>query len=204
MERGCTERRLLRRPREPINEAESLVSHWLYLADTRFSGRFARKLREWNLIASEWAALREIYQSGRQSPVDLARAIGMSKGGASKLVSRLVKKGLVRKTVGRFDRRFRAVGLTRPGEDLVPHLAILERGADHRFFHKLPIKMRHRFLEALKLVACRKMQMYRRVPTGWDAATDYYTTGATPPLCAVASNAANSSGDNSRNLPRDR
>jgi DNA-binding MarR family transcriptional regulator len=204
MERGSIKRRLLRRAREPIDEAQALVGHWLKLADTRYSGRLARKLREWNIIASEWAALREIYQSGRQSPVDLARAIGMSKGGASKLVSRLVKKRLVRKTVGRFDRRFRAVGLTRLGEGLVPHLAILERDAERRFFRKLPIKMRHHFFEALKLVACRKMRIYRRVPTRWDAATDYYATGAVPPLCAVASNASNSSDDNSRNLPRDR
>ena len=125
-------------------------------------------------------------------------------GGASKLVSRLVKKGLVRKTVGRLDRRFRAVGLTKLGKGLVPHPALLEGVIDRRFFGKLPRSMRHRFLEALKLVACRKMRMWRRVPTRWDAATDCYSTGSIPPLSAVASNASNSSDDNSRNLPRDR
>jgi DNA-binding MarR family transcriptional regulator len=47
----------------------------------------------------------------------------MTKGGASKLVDRLVKKGLARKTVSEFDRRFRAVELTERAEGLVRNLA---------------------------------------------------------------------------------
>jgi DNA-binding MarR family transcriptional regulator len=47
----------------------------------------------------------------------------MTKGGGSKLVDRLVKKGLATKAVGEFDRRFRTVELTERAEELVRNLA---------------------------------------------------------------------------------
>jgi DNA-binding MarR family transcriptional regulator len=69
--------------------------------------------------------------------VELGKAIGMSKGGASKLVSRLVKKGLVDKRKTESDRRFRSVGLTRQGRQFVVRLAPHEKAMDRRFFGPL-------------------------------------------------------------------
>jgi DNA-binding MarR family transcriptional regulator len=154
MEGGSTRtgaRRRRSRTSEPIVEAQSLCSYWLKRAEKCVSGSLAQELKARGIIASEWAAIREL-SSGpiRLSPVEVARAIGMTKGGASKLVDRLVKKGLAKKTVGEFDRRFRAVELTERGEELVTHFAMLEGNADREMFGNLA--RRRRLLQALKRV----------------------------------------------------
>jgi DNA-binding MarR family transcriptional regulator len=142
--------RRLKRTWQPISSPQHQLSYWVKLAETHFSKAFARELGRWNLIASEWAALREMYRPGRLSPLDLARAIGMTKGGASKLIVRLVAKGLVRKKVGKSDRRTRSINLTQPGRDLVPHLADLETAEEHNSYRRLPGIGRIRLIERLK------------------------------------------------------
>jgi hypothetical protein len=84
------------------------------------------------------------------SPVELGAAIGMSKGGASKLVSRLVAKGLAIKETLEFDRRFRSVGLTKQGRQLVVFLASIEKDADREFFGPLGNGRRFRLTEWMK------------------------------------------------------
>jgi DNA-binding MarR family transcriptional regulator len=108
---------------QPITQAQSLCSYWVNRAERHVSSSFTRKLQACGIIASEWAALRQLYGPQRMSPVEIARAIGMTKGGGSKLVDRLVKKGLAKKAVGEFDRRFRTVELTERAEELVRNLA---------------------------------------------------------------------------------
>src|SRR5882757_9955079 len=119
---------------EPIKPRQSHLYHWVRDADRRFARSFDRLLREIGIIASEWAALRELYRPQRWSPVELGAAIGMSKGGGSKLVSRLVAKGFAVKDSNESDRRFRAVGLTRLGRELIVFLAPIEKDIDREFF----------------------------------------------------------------------
>jgi DNA-binding MarR family transcriptional regulator len=206
----CRHRRPRRRTLEPITEAQWLCNYWVNRADRRVSSHFARTLKVYGLIGSEWAAMREMYRPGRTSSVGLAPAIGMTKGGASKLIDRLVKKGFARRNVGELDRRCRPVGLTKRGKDLVVYLADREEEIDREFFPKE--KLRHNLMRALKRVvyagrnervntwlAPRIMGSYREPP-----ARRVYSTSAAPPPSAVASNASNSSDDSSRNLPRDK
>jgi DNA-binding MarR family transcriptional regulator len=210
MERRSTRfggRRRLRMTFQPIIQAQWLCSYWLKRADRRVSSRFARDLKAWGIIASEWAALREMYRPGRNSSVGLATAIGMTKGGASKLVDRLVRKRLARRTVGELDRRCRPVGLTRRGKNLVWHLAMREEDIDHEFFRK--DSLRRNMMRALKRVidAWRDERVYVWSVPEWKeppVESAGYSSGAAPPPSAVASNASNSSEDSSRNLPRDK
>ena len=132
---------------EPIRPARSHLSYWVRSADRRFSKSMDRLLSEVRIIASEWAALRELYRPGRLSPVELGLAIGMSKGGASKLVSRLIAKGLVIKETSDFDRRYRSVGLTKQGKELVVFMASIEKDADREFFSPLGNGRRFRLTE---------------------------------------------------------
>ncbi len=122
---------------EPIEPARSHLSYWLKHANRRFNQNFSRLLTECGIIASEWVALRELYGPQWRSPVALGQSIGMSKGGASKLVTRLVKKGLIEKRTADFDRRFRSIGLTAQGRDFVVRLASIEKRVDCQFFRRL-------------------------------------------------------------------
>ena len=133
-----------------IYSPQSHINYWLKLVETRFYAKFSRQLQADDIIPSEWAALRELYRPTPLSPLDVGRAIGMSKGGASKLIDRLVEKGLVTKKVGEFDRRHRAVSLTQYGRTIVPLLAYSEQLMHGEFFRLLPLKERERLMEALQ------------------------------------------------------
>ena len=137
---------------EPVEPARARSNYWVKSADRRFAKGFARVLTECGIIASEWAALRELYGPQWRSPVELGKAIGMSKGGASKLVSRLVKKGLVDKRKSESDRRFRSVGLTRQGREFVVRLVPHEKAMDREFFGPLGNTGRFRLTGWMKRV----------------------------------------------------
>jgi DNA-binding MarR family transcriptional regulator len=157
--RVCGYRKLKRHPRPPIQQAETLTIHWLKRVERRVCGKLARELKELGLITSEWEALREMYKPDRTSPLALARALRMSKGGASKLIDRLVKKKLVRKKVAAFDRRCRVVGLTMKGEQLVPYLSLMEFSTDYEAFRRLGGKMHRKLLEALRAVILGRLKL---------------------------------------------
>lgn len=133
-----------------IGAPRSDLSRWVKLADARFTKSFAYLLNDWGIIASELAALRELYRPGRRSPVELGLAIGMSKGGVSKLIDRLVLKGLVTKVVAQYDRRFRAVELTWYGKDVVEILAPAQQSANREFFRLLGAGGRRQLMQSLR------------------------------------------------------
>jgi hypothetical protein len=78
--------------------------------------------------------------------------MGMSKGGMSKLIDRLVKKGYVAKEVQEHDRRFRGVWLTKHGRTCVPLIASKEKSADRTFFGPLRGTGRYRLKKSLKKI----------------------------------------------------
>jgi DNA-binding MarR family transcriptional regulator len=138
--------------------------YWLKHAERQVSGKLASELKLWGLIGSEWAALWEMYRPGRTSSVALAAVIGMTKGGASKVIDRLVKKGLARRSVGELDRRCRPVGLTRRGQGLVEYLVMFADRNENEFFGALPTKMRRSLMDTLRRVASagQKRPVYAR------------------------------------------
>jgi DNA-binding MarR family transcriptional regulator len=152
---------------EPIRPAPAHLNHWVRTTDRNFARNFNRILRKTGIIASEWAALRFFYKPLWSSPLEVAAAIGMTKGGASKLVSRLVKKGLVVKKVQYADRRFRSVGLTGKGRELVVFLASLEKDADREFSTPLGNNRRFRLTRYMKQLhgTHRSQHMHRWVST---------------------------------------
>ena len=162
MEAGSTRSGARRRQNKTwkrITQTQSLCSYWLQRADRHVSSSFARHLMALRLTASEWAAIRQLYKPNRMSPVGIGQAIGMTKGGASKLVDRLVKKGWAIKLVGEFDRRFRTVELTEAGRFLVPRFARFVDNTDREIFGNL--KRRRRLLRTLKRVVHTQRQKER-------------------------------------------
>ena len=135
---------------KPVEPLSSRCYHWVRNADRRFTKNWSRLLTECGIIASEWAALRQLYGPQWWSPVELSRVLGMSKGGGSKLVSRLVKKGLVDKRSSESDRRFRSVGLTRQGREFVVCMAPFEKRADREFYRPIGNTRRFRLTTWMK------------------------------------------------------
>jgi MarR family transcriptional regulator, organic hydroperoxide resistance regulator len=180
----------------PIRPERSHLSYWLRTADTRVSGRIAAELKKWNLILSEWRALRQLYRANAPATVELAGILGMTKGGVSKLIDRLIAKGLVTREISEYDRRYHPLRLTPGGEDLVPILSHIEAKCDRRSFRRLGHKLRSKLLDALTRIIQQALPVRPRIrltaapppppPTthGTSPATDYDPVQAILDLCA--------------------
>jgi hypothetical protein len=75
-----------------ITQTQSLCSYWLKRADSHVSSSFARHLKACGLVASEWAAIRQLYRPNRMSPVEIAQAIGIQSFPGSRTAVMLVGK----------------------------------------------------------------------------------------------------------------
>jgi DNA-binding MarR family transcriptional regulator len=137
---------------QPIPPARSHCGYWLKRAERGFAKNVGRLLNQCGILPSEWTALRTLYGPQWRSPMELGRLIGMSKGGASKLVSRLVKKGLMQKCQNDFDRRFRSIALTRQGREFVVRLAAVEKDTDREFFEPLGNNHKYRLKQCMARV----------------------------------------------------
>src|ERR687892_599759 len=93
----------------------SLQSHtgfWLRFVSNHVSHSFARKLTNTGVTVAEWVILRELFDAGETSPSRLATSSGLTRGAVSKLIDRLLTKGLVSRAEANNDRRFQDVNLT--------------------------------------------------------------------------------------------
>jgi DNA-binding MarR family transcriptional regulator len=144
----------------PIAAPEVHVSYWVKHADVRFSKSFAKILVQSQLIASEWAVVRELYGPTNWAPVELGRAMGMSKGGVSKLIARLVKKGYVTKQRNATDHRFRNIQLTKAARLRVPLIAAMEKSVDREVFGPLRGGGRYRLTQSLQRILTRRRRIH--------------------------------------------
>lgn len=136
---------------------------WLRFVSNHVSHSFARKLANTGVTVAEWVILRELFDAGETAPSRLATSSGLTRGAVSKLIDRLLKKGLVSRAEATNDRRFQDVNLTAAGRALVPKLATLADRNDEEFFSHLSAKERESLVATLKkLVAANKL---KKIPT---------------------------------------
>jgi len=121
----------------PVSDLKKHVGFWLRFVSNHVSHAFARKLLASGVTVAEWVIMREMFDDHETSPGVLAERIGMTRGGVSKLVDRLVKKKLVTRRDRSDDRRFQTIALTAAGRRLTPQLAALADQNDEEFFHPL-------------------------------------------------------------------
>ena len=142
---------------------ENHTGFWLRFVSNHVSQSFTRKLAGSGVTVAEWVILRKIFEVDETSPSQLAASSGLTRGAVSKLVDRLLHKGLVTRTEADKDRRYQDVKLTAAGRALVPKLAALADRNDEEFFSHLPVKEREAFVATLKkLVAANKLKI---IPT---------------------------------------
>jgi len=121
----------------PVSGLKKHVGFWLRFVSNHVSHAFARKLLASGVTVAEWVVMREMFDDHETSPGVLAERIGMTRGGVSKLVDRLVNKKLVTRRDRSDDRRFQTIALTAAGRRLTPQLAALADQNDEEFFHPL-------------------------------------------------------------------
>jgi DNA-binding MarR family transcriptional regulator len=106
------------------------------------------------VTVAEWVVLREMYKSreGTTLPSTVADLTGLTRGAVSKLISRLLDKGLVTRKESTSDRRYQDIALTKSAVALVPKLAKLADENDSEFFKVLSKTERETLKEILKRI----------------------------------------------------
>ena len=140
--------------KEPrISPLEAHIGYWLRFVSNHVSHAFARKVEACGVTVAEWVVLRELFDEQGMAPSDLAERLGMTRGAISKLIDRLVGKGLVARTAGKKDRRYQSVALTREGQRLAPKLAALADQNDEEFFGDLSAAERETLMRLMREIA---------------------------------------------------
>ncbi len=137
--------------------ASQLTTHigfWMRLVSNHVSYAFARKLEFSGVTVAEWVVLREMYGGDdTTSPGVVAELTGLTRGAVSKLISRLLEKGLVTRKESSSDRRYQDIELTLAALAVVPKLAKLADENDREFFKGLRKSERVTLTSLLKKTA---------------------------------------------------
>jgi DNA-binding MarR family transcriptional regulator len=130
------------------------LGYHLRVVSNAVSHSFARKLAASEVTVAEWVILREMYSSDDKiSPSTIADLTGLTRGAVSKLMDRLLRKGLVTRTESAGDRRYQEIKLNTSAIKLVPKLAKLADENDEIFFCVLSQSEQKNLMITLKKLA---------------------------------------------------
>jgi DNA-binding MarR family transcriptional regulator len=130
------------------------IGFWMRLVSNHASYAFARRLESSGVTVAEWVVLREMCGGDdTTSPSVLAELTGLTRGAVSKLLSRLLEKGLVTRKESSSDRRYQDIELTPAALAMVPKLAKLADENDREFFVGLSKSDRRLLIKLLKKTA---------------------------------------------------
>jgi DNA-binding MarR family transcriptional regulator len=134
----------------PPSPLEAHLGFWLRFVSNHVSTRFQQQLEAQGVTVTEWVALRTLWAGNDTSHATLIQALGMTKGAASKVVSRLEEKGLAQRQFARGTVRDQTLVLTASGRALVPRLAGLADANDEHFFGHLGAQERQDLMRAMQ------------------------------------------------------
>ena len=137
-------------PDPTVSDLKEHVGFWLRFVSNHVSHAFARKLLASGATVAEWVVMREMFDDEEISPGVVAERIGMTRGGVSKLVDRLVGKKIITRRDRSDDRRYQSIALTAAGRRLLPQLAALADRNDEEFFHPLSTGERAALIAMMK------------------------------------------------------
>lgn len=145
------------------SELESHLGFWLRFVSNQVSSRFENLLAEHDISVTEWVAMRSLYGRIETTHAELIRALGMTKGAASKVISKLEAKGLAERQLSKDSQREQVLGLTESGYTLVPKLAAIADENDAHFFGHLTNSQRQSLATLMKDLVIH--HQLKQVPT---------------------------------------
>lgn len=139
-------------PSEP-SPLDAHLGFWLRFVSNHVSARFRSQVEARGVSVTEWVALRTLYDHPQATHAVLIDALGMTKGAASKVVTRLEGKGLARRDLAHGSARGQVIALTEAGRALVPLLAADADGNEEHFFAHLSAPERAAMLRSFRALA---------------------------------------------------
>jgi DNA-binding MarR family transcriptional regulator len=115
---------------------EDHLGYWLRCLSNYVTHSFEERLTKYDISIAQWVVLRTLYDAKDMTLNEAAQIVGVDKSSLSRMVERLVQRGLVSRTEG-IDRRSLSLSLLPSGRKLVPKLAQLADANDKTFFSAL-------------------------------------------------------------------
>jgi DNA-binding MarR family transcriptional regulator len=128
---------------------EDHLGYWLRCLSNFVSRSFADKLATEGISVAQWVVLRILYGCKPLTLKQAAEKVGVDNSSLSRVVEKLVQRGLVNRVAGK-DRRSILLSLTHSGSQLVPILAKMADDNDGSFFKDLSDNQRKEFLSIIK------------------------------------------------------
>lgn len=141
------------RLRSPVSALDSHLGFWLRFVSNHVSARFAAQVEAEGASVTEWVALRTLYDKPQATHAELIQALGMTKGAASKVMTRLEDKGLARRALAEGSAREQVLQLSAKGQALMPRLASLADENDAHFFGHLTPRERQALKQSFQALA---------------------------------------------------
>lgn len=111
--------------------------------------RFERELAPHNVTLAQWGAMIAINAGRGGTPTELAKAVGIDKGATTRLIARMVDKGLVERAGNANDGRSVRLALTDEAKKLMPTLSALSRSVNQDTLALLDTEDRARLKQML-------------------------------------------------------
>lgn len=124
------------------------TGYWLDRLRGEVHAGFERGLAETGVSVAQWCVLIALYKGDAATPLELAGFIDIDAGAVTRLIDRLVAKGLVERIADPADRRSVRVELTEAGRRVTPKLAGIADRNDAAFFEPLT-RAEHRTFKLL-------------------------------------------------------
>ncbi|MGW7824361.1 MarR family winged helix-turn-helix transcriptional regulator [Streptomyces puniciscabiei] len=122
------------------------LGHWLRRLSDEVHLRFERELAKHSVTVAQWNVLITVYSGHGATIRDVARYIDIDTGAVSRLVDRLVEKGLMRRMPDPASKRSILLALTDAGQALTPRLAVIADQNDAHYFDSLEPAKRARLV----------------------------------------------------------
>jgi DNA-binding MarR family transcriptional regulator len=126
------------------------LGYWLRMLSNHVSGAFAGRLEKHDVSVPQWVVLRVLFDHDALPLKDIVARVGVDQGALSRMVERLVVRGLVARVQNPQHRREVAISLTKEARRLVPKLAREADENDRAFFGQLPERKRQEFFGLIK------------------------------------------------------
>jgi DNA-binding MarR family transcriptional regulator len=135
---------------KPPSRIEDHAGYWLRKLSNHVSSAFAGRVEAHGVSVANWVVLRILFDHDSLSLNALVSLVGVDQGALSRMVERLMARGLVIRKESPKNRREVAISLTTEGRKLVPKLAREADENDRAFFEQLPKRQQQEFRAILK------------------------------------------------------
>jgi DNA-binding MarR family transcriptional regulator len=134
----------------PPNVLEAHLGYWLRKLSNQVSSAFAARVEKYGVSVAGWVVLRVLFDHDSLPLKDIVSQVGVDQGALSRMVERLMVRGLVIRKESPNSRREVAISLTEAGRKLVPKLAREADENDRTHFDHLSARQRTELLSTIK------------------------------------------------------